>query len=468
MCDSRYPMLSVLVIDDEPDILDLVRHFLERDGDIEVELVTSTKEALEIVIKKEYDAIVLDYYMPEINGIDFLKVLRSKGNTTPIIIFTGVGRENAAIEALNNGADFFLKKGDDPRTQFHELAHMIRQAKERRSVGRSLGTSQRIIADVMSFSKEATFAIDREGKVIGWNRAMEELSGIFAETMVGKGDHEYAMPFLGKKAPLLIDLVFAPDVELSAHNYTVISREEGVIVAWTRVARPGGREQVIWMRAKPLFDGKGGFIGAVSSVRDITDITGASMKSVPVATPVTGQSAEPDSKEKEPAPGGFLERITGKAKSSYKQGVRLYYREGNYEEAIRCFDRAIEIDPNLAYVWNDRGLCLKEMGKFDDAQKSFERALELAPREEEFVYDYGEILETIGILRRETKIFEKAILAFALVTDINPNNANAWNHLGVCIKEIGRDEESRQAFKRAQGIIRMNKNRLFQRKRESV
>jgi len=468
MCDSRYPMLSVLVIDDEPDILDLVRYFLEQPGDMKVETVTSTKEALERVIKKEYDAIVLDYYMPELNGIDFLKYLRAKGNTTPIIIFTGVGRENAAIEALNNGADFFLKKGDDPRTQFRELAHMIHQAKERRSVGRSLGTSQRIIADVMSFSKEATFAIDREGKVIGWNHAMEELSGIFAETMVGKGGHEYAMSFLGKKAPLLIDLVFAPDEELSAHNYTIISREEGAIVAWTRVAKPGGREQVFWMRAKPLFDGKGVFIGAASSIRDITDFTGASMRGVPAATPVTGPSAEPDSKEKESAPAGFLDRITGKAKSSYKQGVRLYYREGNYEEAIRCFDRAIEIDPNLAYVWNDRGLCLKEMGKFDDAQKSFERALELSPREEEFVYDYGEILETIGIMRRETKIFEKAILAFELVTDINPNNANAWNHLGVCIKEIGHDEESRQAFERAQGIIRMNKNRLFQRKRESV
>jgi Flp pilus assembly protein TadD len=117
---------------------------------------------------------------------------------------------------------------------------------------------------------------------------------------------------------------------------------------------------------------------------------------------------------------------------------------------------------------NDRGLCLKEMGRFEDAEKSFERALELVPRDEEYVYDYGEVLETMGILRREKKIFEKAILAFSKVTDINPNNASAWNHLGVCIKEIGHDEEARQAFERAQGIIRMNKDRMFQRKRETV
>lgn len=461
-------MLSVLVVDDETNILDLVRNFLERFGGMEVETTSSTKDALTLVSKKEYDAIVVDCYMPEITGINFLKILRAQGDTTPIVMFTGVGRENAAIEALNNGADFFLKKGDDPRTQFRELVHMIQRAKDQRSIGRSFGTSQRIIADVMSFSKEAMFAIDREGKVIAWNPAMEELSGIIAEAMVGKGDHEYAMPFMGKKVPILIDLIFSSDVELAAQKYTILSREKAEVVAWIKAVRPDGREPVFWMRAKPLYDGKGGFIGAVSSVRDITNITGMSMKSVPAATPVTEPSAKPDPKEKEPAPGGFLDRITGKAKSSYKLGVRLYYREGKYEEAIRCFDQAVEIDPNLAYIWNDRGLCLKEMGKFDDAQTSFERALALSPREEEFVYDYGEILETIGILRRETKIFEKAILAFALVTDINPNNADAWNHLGICIKEIGHEEESRQAFERAQGIIRMNKNRMFQRKRESV
>jgi Flp pilus assembly protein TadD len=108
------------------------------------------------------------------------------------------------------------------------------------------------------------------------------------------------------------------------------------------------------------------------------------------------------------------------------------------------------------------------MGKFNEAQISFERALELAPKDEEYIYDYGEVLEIIGILHRDSKILEKAVKTFSLVTDINPNNAEAWNHLGVCIKEIGHDEESHQAFKRAQGIIRMNKNRMFQRKRESV
>jgi DNA-binding response OmpR family regulator len=75
-----------------------------------------------------YDVIVADYLMPEMDGIEFLKGLRASGCTIPFIIFTGKGREDVAIEALNSGADFYLQKGGNPRSQFAELGNMIRQA----------------------------------------------------------------------------------------------------------------------------------------------------------------------------------------------------------------------------------------------------------------------------------------------------------------------------------------------------
>ncbi|MGD1004293.1 MAG: response regulator [Methanoregulaceae archaeon] len=457
-------MLTVLVIDDEPDLLNLVRHFLERFGDMKVDTTPSTKEALTKITKTEYDAIVLDFYMPEISGIEFLKILRSKGDTTPVIIFTGVGREQTAIEALNNGADFILKKGEDPKTQFRELAHMIQQAKDRRLVGRSLGTSQRIISDIISFSPDPMFAIDRESKVVAWNKPMEELSGVSTDKVMGKGDREFSLPFFGKKVPMLIDLIFATDTEISASNYNLVSKDKGTMIAWIRTVTPQDKkERTLWMRAMPLYDGRGSFIGAVSSVRDITGSEAAKLKP-------TLQAPAPslETIEKAPTHGGFLERITGRAKASYKEGVRLYFKEGKFEDAVRCFDRAIEIDPKLAYVWNDRGLCLKDMGKLDDAKISFERAVELEPKDEEYLYDYGEILETMGVLRRENKFLRDAIPTFAKVTEINPNNANAWNHLGVCIKEIGKDEESHQAFERAHEITRAKKDSMFQRKRDTI
>lgn len=88
---------------------------------------------------------------------------------------------DVAIEALNNGADFFLKKGESPSSEFRELVHMINRAAERRLVGRSLGTSQKLLEETVNFFPEAAYAIDREARVIAWNQGMAELTGVPAK-----------------------------------------------------------------------------------------------------------------------------------------------------------------------------------------------------------------------------------------------------------------------------------------------
>jgi tetratricopeptide (TPR) repeat protein len=266
---------------------------------------------------------------------------------------------------------------------------------------------------------------------------------------------------------MLIDLVFSEDNELVAHNYNLVSREKGTVIAWTRVVHPDGKELIYWMRAMPIYDGKGVLLGVVGSVRDITDVADTLLKDIAVSGAKAGLPAA-GTPVPEQVSGTFLDRITGRAKAEYRKGVKLFYKEGKNEEAIQCFDRAIAIDPNIPDVWNERGLCLKSLGKFEDAQKSIERALEMVPRDEEFLYNYGEVLETIGILHRQNKILKNAIQSFSAVTEINPNNASAWNHLGVCIKETGRDEESRNAFERARAIIRANKDRPVRRRRDTL
>ncbi len=76
-------MLSVLVIDDQKPMLEVIRLFLERFGNMNVKAALSAKEALEILMSSSFDAMVVDYDLPEINGIDFLKMLRARGDTTP-------------------------------------------------------------------------------------------------------------------------------------------------------------------------------------------------------------------------------------------------------------------------------------------------------------------------------------------------------------------------------------------------
>ena len=121
-------MFRVLVVDDEPALLELTQAWLARSGDIQVETTTSPTQGLDMLAKTRYDAVVSDYEMPEMDGIAFLKEVRRRGMAIPFIIFSGRGREDVVIDALNSGADFYLRKGGDPSAQFAELRNMILQA----------------------------------------------------------------------------------------------------------------------------------------------------------------------------------------------------------------------------------------------------------------------------------------------------------------------------------------------------
>ena len=97
-------------MDDNEDFLIISKRHLEQHGSFQIENVSSVKEAKQKIAQKQYDAIISDYQMPEKTGLEFLKELRDDGNEVPFIVFTGDGREEVAIEALNFGADRYSTK----------------------------------------------------------------------------------------------------------------------------------------------------------------------------------------------------------------------------------------------------------------------------------------------------------------------------------------------------------------------
>lgn len=154
--------IAVLYVDDEPVLLDLAKIFLEQSGSFRVELLGSVHEALERMQDGGFDAVVSDYQMPEMNGIAFLKTVRARWPDMPFIIFTGRGREEVVIEALNCGADHYLQKGGDPRSQFAELGHFILRAVERRRAAKTILHLNRLYA-VLSRTNRAMIHIrDRQ------------------------------------------------------------------------------------------------------------------------------------------------------------------------------------------------------------------------------------------------------------------------------------------------------------------
>jgi len=126
------------------------------------------------------------------------------------------------------------------------------------------------IAGIFNNIPDATFAIDRDGKVIAWNRVMEEFTGINAADIIGKGGFEYALPFFHKRRPMILDFIFAPDIEIEKEGYSGIQWTGNSVSAETPATGGDGRFLFIREIASPIFDKHGEIAGAIESIADIT------------------------------------------------------------------------------------------------------------------------------------------------------------------------------------------------------
>jgi PAS domain S-box-containing protein len=130
--------------------------------------------------------------------------------------------------------------------------------------------SQRRLTDIINFLPDPTLVIDAQGHVIAWSRAMEEMTGIPAEKMLGKGDYDYAIPFYGERRPVLLDLVLLPSEELE-RKYAHIERKGAVLVGETYVPGLKGGGRYLYATASALHDSQGNVVGAIETIRDITE-----------------------------------------------------------------------------------------------------------------------------------------------------------------------------------------------------
>ncbi|MDD5024277.1 MAG: PAS domain S-box protein [Methanoregula sp.] len=261
-------MPDVLYIDDEKDLLDLGKIFLEQSGDLHVDTTISVTEALDKLKHRHYDGIISDYQMPRMNGIEVLRYIRSHYKDLPFILFTGKGREEVVIEALNSGADFYIQKGGDPKSQFVELEHKIKNAINRRRIHDELRLSQQQMKNLINFLPDATFAIDKDSRVIAWNRTIEEMTGMPKDAILG--NTSYAVALSENEKPLLIDLVMNRDKEIQKYYPETVKKGDRYISEIWNPTMNQGNGAHLWLAASPLYDVSGNVIGAIEAIRDIS------------------------------------------------------------------------------------------------------------------------------------------------------------------------------------------------------
>ncbi|NLZ30520.1 MAG: PAS domain S-box protein, partial [Methanomicrobiales archaeon] len=251
---------TILYVDDESALLEITKLFLERAGDIAVDTTTNPLEAYEMIVAGRYDAVVSDYLMPEMDGIALLKRVRGSGSQVPFIIFTGRGREEVAIEALNNGADFYLQKGGDPKAQFTELANAIRQLAGRQRAEVAVLRTKEMLQKTESLAHLGSWILDCETGQITWS---DETYRIFNLTP-GECAMTYEA-FLSMVHPddrAMVDTAYSISIVDGKSTYTV---EHRIIRAYT------GEIRYVVEHCEHLRDESGRVIRSHGMVHDITE-----------------------------------------------------------------------------------------------------------------------------------------------------------------------------------------------------
>ena len=172
--------LHILHVDDDVSLLEVSNQILSDENNFEIDDVTSVGEAFKKLEQKTYDAVVSDYEMPQKNGLDFLRELRGQQREISFILFTGRGREDVAVKALNLGADRYINKNGSPETVYYELADAINKNVERKKAKQLLVESEIKYRTLVEKSIQGTlitktsplqlvFANSAMGKILGYS-----------------------------------------------------------------------------------------------------------------------------------------------------------------------------------------------------------------------------------------------------------------------------------------------------------
>lgn len=250
----------ILYVDDEEGLLDIGRFYLEQAGGITVDVTASPHEALHMILSGRYDAVVSDYQMPEMNGIELLKRVREAGSRVPFIIFTGKGREEVVIEALNSGADFYIQKGGNPGAQFAELANAVRQLAGRQRAEAAVRKGEEMLHKAQKLAHLGSWEFDHESRRLIWS---DEVYRIFGLDPGKPPTYEEFLAMVHPDDRAAVDAAYSTSVAEAKAGYEVEHRI---------IRKDTGEVRYLVERCEHQRDESGRVRRSVGMIHDITEL----------------------------------------------------------------------------------------------------------------------------------------------------------------------------------------------------
>ncbi|KXB01032.1 hypothetical protein AKJ45_01185 [candidate division MSBL1 archaeon SCGC-AAA261F19] len=190
------------------------------------------------------------------NGIKFLKNVRERDDDIPFIIFTGKGREEVAMEALNLGADRYFQKGGNPKSRFTILANAVVNEVKRRRAEARWRKSEKKFRKLFMAIPDLIFILDKKGAIKDVNDAVCRKSGFDKEEIVGTSIRE--LPFLTSKSS---------EIVLKNLERRVAGKE---LPSYTIEVMTKDKDPLILEVNGELLEQEGEVIGEIVVARDIT------------------------------------------------------------------------------------------------------------------------------------------------------------------------------------------------------
>ncbi|MFW9917322.1 MAG: PAS domain S-box protein [Candidatus Thorarchaeota archaeon] len=250
-------MSQILLVDDNEALLASSQIFLKKmNPSFEIFTSLSAQDALQKLAEIAFDAIVCDYQMPNMDGLELLTALRAQGNQIPFIMFTGKGREEVAMQALNLGADYYLMKSGDAKSLYGELAHIINRVITHRQTEEALQESERRYRAVVEDQTELIVRWQPDGTRTFVNEAFCRYHNQPPEALLGQSF------FSG---------VPEEDLQAALEKVAQLTPENPAVITEHRFFKPDGT--VVWQEwiDRAIFDGNNQLIELQSVGRDITD-----------------------------------------------------------------------------------------------------------------------------------------------------------------------------------------------------